>query len=265
MQNVNVRQTKILIVDAMELRRAGLVSMIASWAASMDVETVSIAPAELRVHPLDDISLALYGVGGTSLLHSSVQECLAELRDALEGRPIVIVSDLDTAREAVCAVRSGAQGFIPTSLNCTVVQQALQFIRGGGTYFPPVALLKLSESGSRSGERDGGYGADAPDGVAADLTQRQRDVLALLQLGQSNKLIARELDMQESTVKVHVRQIMRKLGAANRTQVALLAVKAQEQKLAGEKLGAFDDSHLIGGTSFMSSGADLFHRHAPSS
>src|SRR5690606_38324456 len=56
------------------------------------------------------------------------------------------------------------------------------------------------------------------------LTRRQHDVLQRLRLGKSNKLIARDLDMQESTVKVHVRQIMRKLGAANRTQAALLAM-----------------------------------------
>jgi DNA-binding NarL/FixJ family response regulator len=55
------------------------------------------------------------------------------------------------------------------------------------------------------------------------LTSRQTDVLHLLRSGQSNKYIARELNMRESTVKVHVRQIMRKLGAANRTQAALFA------------------------------------------
>ena len=55
------------------------------------------------------------------------------------------------------------------------------------------------------------------------LTCRQADVLRLLRRGQSNKYIARELCMRESTVKVHVRQIMRKLGASNRTQAALFA------------------------------------------
>ncbi len=57
------------------------------------------------------------------------------------------------------------------------------------------------------------------------LTQRQHAVLKLLQQGQSNKRIARELRMCESTVKVHVRQIMRKLGACNRTQAALCALE----------------------------------------
>jgi len=55
------------------------------------------------------------------------------------------------------------------------------------------------------------------------LTTRQNEVLCRLRFGISNKHIARELNMQEATVKVHVRQIMRKFGAANRTQVALLA------------------------------------------
>jgi DNA-binding NarL/FixJ family response regulator len=57
------------------------------------------------------------------------------------------------------------------------------------------------------------------------LTARERQVLERLQLGASNKLIARQLNLRESTVKVHIRRIMRKLGAVNRTQAALCGVR----------------------------------------
>ena len=57
------------------------------------------------------------------------------------------------------------------------------------------------------------------------LTARERQVLEHLQLGASNKLIARQLNLRESTVKVHIRRIMRKLGAVNRTQAALCGVR----------------------------------------
>ena len=66
--------------------------------------------------------------------------------------------------------------------------------------------------------------ARAGDGAKLALTERQRAVLRCLHAGKSNKMIARELDMRESTVKVHVRSILRKLGAINRTQAALAAV-----------------------------------------
>jgi DNA-binding NarL/FixJ family response regulator len=62
-------------------------------------------------------------------------------------------------------------------------------------------------------------------GAAGGLTSRQYEVLRLLQEGQSNKRIARTLGLRESTIKVHVRQIMRKLGVANRTQAALTAIR----------------------------------------
>jgi DNA-binding NarL/FixJ family response regulator len=62
-------------------------------------------------------------------------------------------------------------------------------------------------------------------GDARGLTTRQQEVLERLRQGESNKLIGRQLKLRESTVKVHIRQIMRKLGATNRTQAALCAAQ----------------------------------------
>jgi DNA-binding NarL/FixJ family response regulator len=62
------------------------------------------------------------------------------------------------------------------------------------------------------------------------LTERQTHVLDLLRNGLSNKLIARKLEMTEATVKVHVRHLMRKLGAANRTEVAVIATRLSSSK-----------------------------------
>src|SRR5262249_20243436 len=71
------------------------------------------------------------------------------------------------------------------------------------------------------------------------LTARQQEVLARLRQGESNKLIGRQLKLRESTVKVHIRQIMRKLGATNRTQAALCA--AQLTLLSRDKNGESED------------------------
>jgi DNA-binding NarL/FixJ family response regulator len=72
---------------------------------------------------------------------------------------------------------------------------------------------------------------DARIRILQDLTPRQKEVLQLLRKGKSNKIIAYELNMQESTVKVHVRQIMKKLKAINRTHAVFLASQIMEEKL----------------------------------
>jgi len=131
--------------------------------------------------------------------------------------PVAMVSDHEDRGEVMAAFRAGVRGFVPSTLEPELALQALTFVLGGGTFFPPQVLDRPSRDVSQ-GARQGG--------AVHTLTPRQLDVLALLREGKSNKLIARELAMCESTVKVHVRQIMRKLGAANRTQAALNGIGA---------------------------------------
>src|SRR5262249_22973316 len=111
----------------------------------------------------------------------------------------------------------------------------------GGSYFPPSAVNHLrprpkqsndskggASNGSKPDSKPNGYDANGTGSAqarrdlgSANLTARQREVLEHIRLGESNKLIARRLGMTEGTVKVHVRQMMRKCGACNRTQLAL--------------------------------------------
>ena len=117
---------------------------------------------------------------------------------------------------------------------------ALEFVLNGGCYFPTSAISALLKP------KLAGCHIAAPSPIemcthhrgpvvlensskidalehTTEFTDRQRQVLTLLAQGLPNKIIARQLGMQEGTVKVHVRFIMRKLGAANRTQVAILS------------------------------------------
>jgi DNA-binding NarL/FixJ family response regulator len=116
--------------------------------------------------------------------------------------------------------------------------EVLTFVLHGGTYFPREALLRpQSAMGSSRVEV-------RLSGDPSQLTPRQIDVLERLRLGRSNKHIGRDLDMSEATVKVHVRQIMRKLGAVNRTQAALLAVDRTPDQLPAEKINGASELHL---------------------
>ena len=210
----------VLVIDALELRRAGIVSLIEPWAESIGLATEAIAPEDLPSFSESDkdVRFVIFYVGGASLHDIHLQATAREIRGNFAGKPCVILSDRKEADEAVEAAALGKQAFLSTSMRPEIARQALTFILGGGTYFPREALL---ESAASHGHLRGQ--AQAAEYEGDGLTRRQAEVLERLRLGKSNKHIARDLNMQESTVKVHVRQIMRKLGAANRTQAALLA------------------------------------------
>ena len=113
-------------------------------------------------------------------------------------------------------LRSGAKGFLPITCGLKVLIGALERMRGGGSFVPLV--LDNASNGNGAVHEPESTGRPA-------LTRRQRDVLALISQGKSNKLIADALGMSESTVKAHVKQIIRRLNVANRTQAALLATR----------------------------------------
>ena len=144
---------------------------------------------------------------------------LGLLSAAAPETPILVTADCDDAEGARVILRSGARGFLPSSLGLKVLMGALERIRAGGTFVP----LSLTESVLPSRvERS----RETP---WRELTRRQCDVLALISEGKSNKLIADELTMTESTVKAHVKQIIKRLHVANRTQAALIASRASWQ------------------------------------
>ena len=146
---------------------------------------------------------------------------------------MVIFSDKNGRNDILSALNAGAQGFLYAGTDVHLAQQAVSFILEGGSYFPttlqarrspaPAAIMSDSSAEAVSPKDNAGAREDqaAAPSASVDLTERQRAVLEHLSLGDSNKVIARLLGIREGTVKVHVRQIMRKLGVANRTQVAI--------------------------------------------
>ncbi len=130
----------------------------------------------------------------------------------------VVLSDRDDAEEVNRALTQGVRGYIPTSVECEVAVAALRLIGAGGTFVPVKALHSTT---ARPDDRPEAGRQRRSDGL--DLTPRELSVIDLLREGKPNKLIARQLDMQENTVKVHVRNILKKLNAANRTHAAFVA------------------------------------------
>lgn len=130
---------------------------------------------------------------------------------------VIVLSDAENVGDIQKAIERGARGYIPTSIGLEVALKAMQLVAAGGTYIP-VSVFSASTAGlSQKGD-----GVDPQDGADDVFTSRQRAVIEALRRGKANKIIAYELNMCESTVKVHVRNVMKKLNARNRTEVAYI-------------------------------------------
>ncbi|HSP25266.1 MAG TPA: response regulator transcription factor [Saliniramus sp.] len=204
----------ILLSDTLILRRAAYLSLLGPWAIENNFEIQECGEGSASPSECDGrIALEILILGAGRVEDPAVHSQLLQRRRMRPDVPLALVSDHEDRAEVTAAFRHGVRGFVPSSLKSDLARQAFGFILAGGTFFPPRILEHPPGDGAEPGGRKGNH--------AVSLTPRQLDVLALLREGHSNKLIARDLSMCESTVKVHVRQIMRKLGAANRTQAAL--------------------------------------------
>ncbi len=216
----------VVVADAMVLRRAGLVGLLSGWAAAQGVRLLDLAPdaaGQDGVAP----QLAILGLGALSIRDSTASAWLSRMRATWPDVALAIISDLDSAEEVVAALRAGARGFVPSTTAPDVALHAFSFLMRGGSYFPPGAVLARGPGGAgRSGTGGGPTGRDGPTHRPfGGLGARQQAILSLLQDGRSNKEIGRLLNLPESTVKVQVRRIRRRLGAANRTAAAIAAVR----------------------------------------
>jgi DNA-binding NarL/FixJ family response regulator len=110
------------------------------------------------------------------------------------------------------ALECGAQGFIPSSVGIEVASEAIRLARVGGVFLPASGVLAMCDViESMIGDKSGPHGMFTP---------REAEVVEGLRRGKANKIIAYELNLCQSTVKVHIRNIMKKVGATNRTEVA---------------------------------------------
>jgi DNA-binding NarL/FixJ family response regulator len=132
-----------------------------------------------------------------------------------ETRVIVLTSFVDEDK-MLPAVRAGASGYLLKDVEPQELVGAIRTVHGGGTLLHPAVVEELVREVSRD---DAGRPADNP------LTEREREVLALIARGRANKAIAFELGVAEKTVKTHVSNILAKLNLTDRTQAALYAVR----------------------------------------
>lgn len=140
---------------------------------------------------------------------------LLRLRDESPATPVIIVSASEEKEVVNRALTCGAVGFIPKSLPKDDMVAAIRQVMQGGVYRP-------DEPATKNKRTCASIGQDVIEGLGS-LTRRQRAVLALLARGRSNKQIAFELDVTNTTVKAHITAILRKLKVTSRTQAVIVA------------------------------------------
>ena len=198
-----------------------------------DARSASGARALAQTHGDADLFLLDLGLPGTDGF-----TLLAELRHHHPGLPVVVLSGSDRRDDVLRAIDLGAMGFIHKTSSPQVMLSALRLVLSGGVYLPP---LTLASGGTATLEH--ASLAPAQTGASAlvplDLTERQAQVLALMLQGKPNKLICRELDLAEGTVKIHVAAILRTLNVHTRTQAVIeasrLGLRIEDLLARGER------------------------------
>ena len=137
------------------------------------------------------------------------------MRKARPGVPVVILSGHVEREEVLAAVRAGASGYIPKTISGTALINALRLVLAGESYLPPSILMDNTPSESKP-----------PASPLSTLSAREREILGYLIEGKTNKEIARRLDLQEITIKIHLRNVYRKIGAVNRAQAVRIALSS---------------------------------------
>jgi DNA-binding NarL/FixJ family response regulator len=200
---------RVLLADDHEMMRLALRTALAALGPSIEwFEAGRVDEAQALLDKLPDLDLALLDF---NMPGASGVQWLAQLRSRHPSLPLVVISAQEDPALVRQLIALGVAGFIPKSDSARVVLQAVTLVLAGGTYAP----LRLLNSSTPSAFANGESGAE--------LTPRQLDVLQRLARGLPNKLIARELDLSEGTVKAHLLAIYRALNARNRTEAVVAA------------------------------------------
>ena len=212
-------EIRILLVDDHTLFRHGLAALLAEDPALVVAAEAGDATEALRlaaqIRP--DVVLLdnhLPGVRGV--------DAVAGLRQAAPGAKILMLTVSDDAADLGAALRAGASGYLLKTCEAGELLAAVHHAHRGDVVIGAEMAPKLAQAFAAPAVPAGAPSAPHP-GQATPLSPRERQIAAAIARGASNKQIARELDIAETTVKVHVQSILRKLDLASRVQIAVYA------------------------------------------
>jgi DNA-binding NarL/FixJ family response regulator len=224
---ITERKIGLALIDPRRLMRCCISGLLSRYAPEFFV--MPYVSCRKLANSLDIkkryIRILILNMDGASISEPKVQSDINLLRDAFPDTPLVLLSDhtdLDCSIDSLC---EKVNGYITTNMAPTVAIAAIRLVYAGGQYIPTETLSSYSCSIQPTASMSS---KSTSKSKVEGLTSRQYEVFKQLKKGKSNKLIAYELGVQESTIKVHVREIMKKLHATNRTHAVFLASKTSE-------------------------------------
>lgn len=213
----------VFVIDDHTLFRRGLIALIAQDAGLRVVGEAGDAGEALRLVPalapqvilLDNHLPGVLGV-----------DAIGGLRAASPGSRVVMLTVSEDGQDLAAALRNGAQGYLLKTIDGDLLSEALRRAARGEPVVSPEMMGKLVAAFQSQGAPE--PQAPEPDEApASPLSPREEEVLVQIARGASNKEIARTLDIAETTVKIHVQHILRKLGLSSRVQAAVYASERQ--------------------------------------
>lgn len=218
---------KFCLIDGRKLERECFIRVIVATYDHVSITAYASVADWLAASEHDNYTTVMFNLSGQDLTTSSVQSEIRSLVAEAGNTPVIVLAASEDLRDIIVAIDCGARGYVPTSVGIDVILDAARLTSAGGIFLPASSLPALREAIPVSEEQ--------PAGIEQHFTSRQAAVANALRHGKANKTIAYELNMCESTVKVHIRTIMKRLRASNRTEAAfkLNAMFPRENLLLG--------------------------------
>ncbi|MBT4928406.1 MAG: response regulator transcription factor [Porticoccaceae bacterium] len=210
----------ILIVDDHAFVCAGLKATLLDTLDDIQVTTTERGEEVLSILGKEDIDIIILdlfmpgGYGGFGLI--------GLLHERYPSLPIIVLSASENSTHIRKCFELGVTGFVTKSAPKEALIEAIAKALEGERYVPKYLIESVAEVARVFDEVDSGVNVEI---IAELITDRQFDILSCISRGHSNKQIARELELSENTVKVHVSAMLKSLGLSNRTQAGILGQK----------------------------------------
>jgi DNA-binding NarL/FixJ family response regulator len=209
----DARPPSLLVIDSRSLTRDCLAAALHGAGIERVIAVANIEQAMPHIDTGVLFKAVFINLAADDFSQESLMAITEPLRTHLPESPLLLLSERMDAKHAAVAVRHGVHGFLSRDMALELTIAAIHFVELGWTLFPSELFPALSTQGLMA----------APDpNLTWHLTGRQMEVLHHLRTGMANKNIGRLLEISERTVKAHVKEIMRRFGVSNRTQIVAL-------------------------------------------
>ena len=210
----------LLVVDDHKLFRRGLVALLGLSPGLQVVGEAGDAAEALRLAPVLNPHVILLdnhlpGVTGV--------DAVKGLREAAPMARVLMLTVSEDAQDLATALRNGAQGYLLKTIDGDLLVESIRRAARGEPVVSPELMSKLVAALQAQDTPAPAAPVLAVGDTSVQLSPREEDVLREITRGASNKEIARRLDIAETTVKIHVQHILRKLGLSSRVQAAVYA------------------------------------------